>query len=303
MTNTIEYSFKTYINSLNKCYSKDVQDYLPKTNDFSESFIEAFEKKDFEQILKFGQNHSNQYIKSICNRIVGVHYIQMSRRDNSELEVNKTFELIANSITEIPPISTISSVGSQGFLSIPIFKFEDHIEHFEFIRFHIWSSKLDKYIDPKTRDMFSIHSHRFHARSWIITGELVNQDYDIDRESKSPNSALFEIKYNATLNEVNQHQSTANNTGKQIEVKESNKSIFSKSNTYEIKQGDFHKSTQKNGQGTTATFFSFYLNNEKLGESEVTGPMEIQESKINRKMYIEPNEFINDIKESIEAEL
>jgi len=302
MSNPIKYSFKTYINSLNKCYSKDVQYSLPKPNDFSESFKEAFENKDFEQILEFGQTQSNQYIKSICNRIAGVHLIQKARRNNSGLDVNKAFELIADSITEIPSISTISSVGSQGFLSIPIFKFEEHIENFEFIRFHIWSPKLDKYIDPKTRDVFSIHSHRFHARSWIITGELVNQDYNIDRESDNPNSALFEIKYNATLNEVNQHQSTANNTGKQIEVKETNNLIFSKSNTYEIKQGDFHKSTQKNEQGTTATFFSFYLNNEKLGESEVTGPMDIEESKINRKMYIEPNEFINDIKESIKAE-
>lgn len=303
MTKTIKYSFDTYINSLIKCYAKDVEESLPKADEFPKSFIEAFDEKQFDKILEYGQNHSDQFVKSMCYRIVGVHNIQIARRNNAELDINKTFELIANSITEIPSISTISSVGSQGFLSIPIFKFEEDIENFEFIRFHIWSPKLDKYIDPKTSEMFSIHSHRFHAKSWIITGELLNQDYTIDRESSNPNSALFEIKYNATLNEVNQHQSIAKNTGRQIEVIESTNSIFTKHDTYEINQGDFHKSTQKNTESTTATFFSFYLTNEKLGESEVTGPLEIEESKINRKMYIEPNDYINDIKESINAGL
>lgn len=302
MTNSIKYSFSTYLTSLNKCYAKEVQESLPEVNDFPETLIEAFDNKDLSKILEYGQSQPDLFLKSICKRIVGVHLIQMSRRNNSELEVNKTFSLIAESIVEIPSNSTISSVGSQGFLSIPIFKFEEDIENFEFIRFHIWSPQLDKYIDPKTRDMFSIHSHRFHAKSWIITGGLVNQDYNIDRESNNPNSALFEIKYNATLNEVNQHQSTANNTGKQIEVKESGKTVFTKNQSYEIKQGNFHKSSQKDDLNTTATFFSFYLNNEKLGESEVTGPIDIAESKINRKMYIEPNEFIKDIKESIETE-
>ncbi|WP_299528974.1 hypothetical protein [Ulvibacterium sp.] len=302
MHNQIKYSFDNYLNSLNKCYSEEVQHLLPNINDFPNAIINAFEKKEFSTILEFGRNQSDQFMTSVCNRIVGIHNIQISRRNKTELDVNKTFKLISASITGIPSNSTISSVGSQGFLSIPLFKFEEEIRNLEFIRFHIWSPKLEKYIDPRTRDLFSIHSHRFHAQSWIITGELVNQDYKVNRKSENANSALFEIIYNETLNNVNQHQSTARNSGKYIEVKELRKSIFTKNDTYEIQQGEFHKSSQKNDLMTSATFFSFYLNNEQLGQSEVTGPIDITESKINRKMYIEPREFLREIEESIDAE-
>lgn len=291
----LKYNFEDYLNCVKICYSEDVQDLLPVINDFPDVFTEHFENEKFDEIIKFGNNQNNDFIESVCYRIVGVKQIQNSRKNNIALDIESTFTLIAHSILCIPSTSTISSVGSQGFLSIPLFKFDRVIQQFEFLRFHIWAPELEKYIDPTSRDYFSIHSHSFNAQSWIIAGELINQDYSINRDSENPYAALFKIQYNQSLNEVNQHQSVAVNTENQIEVEEIGKTVFRRNDTYEIAKCDFHSSRQTEPKEISATFFSFHLSNETLNQSEVTGPLDIKESVINRKMYIDPTKFIKSI--------
>lgn len=298
MNVVMKYDFEEYLNSIKKCYAVEIQEQLPKLSDFSDAIVENFENEQFEEILKFGKDHSNSFVTSICNRIVGVSRIQKSRRNETVLDIKSTFSLIANSIINIESTSTISSVGSQGFLSIPLFKYDKIIENFEFIRFHIWAPELEEYINPTARDHFSIHSHSFNAQSWIISGELTNQDYSISRNSDNPNAALFKIQYNKSLNEVNQHQSIAVNTQEKIEVEEIRKTIFRSNDTYKIAKGEFHSSKQTNIEEISATFFSFHLSNENLIQSEVTGPIDIKESEINRKMYIDPKDFIKCINNS-----
>lgn len=55
---------------------------------------------------------------------------------------------------------------------------------FEFIRLHIWDKSLEDYIDQNASTNFSIHTHSFHAHSWIVTGKIINDRYTVTESDK-----------------------------------------------------------------------------------------------------------------------
>ena len=295
----LEYDFEVYLSCIKKSYATSIQSELPVVSDFPNSLFESNSKINLEELETYGEKSPNAFIKSICNRILGVYNIQYSRIHGSELDIKSTWEYIANSILQISLESTISSIGSQGFLSVPLFKYDVEIESFEFLRFHIWSPQIEALVDQEKRELFSIHSHSFHAQSWIITGSLINADFDIVQNSNDSNSSLFKVEYNKSLNEVNQHQSKAINTNINVKSIQTSVRNLNQGDTYTIQEGEFHKSIQKESSQLSATFFSFNAKDRNVVQSHVLGPIDIKESSINRKMFIDPSSFISDVNKSL----
>ncbi|ERM80292.1 hypothetical protein P872_13520 [Rhodonellum psychrophilum GCM71 = DSM 17998] len=265
-------SFKTKINTIEN---------ITKTvfNDANEVTI--------DQLKDFCHTSNDNFLKSMIDRLIGVREIIYCRENNLELKMLAVWRLISNSIRLIPSEFTISSIGSQGFLSIPLYKTDKPLEAFDFIRLHIWDDSLDKYMDLQKCEDFSIHSHTFFAKSWIITGQIINNRYEFDLNSSNSKHSFFEVVYNDSLNQVNQHSSKAVNKGKNAELIKVSEEIHYESGYYEIKPSKLHKSGHKNSPLCSATFFSF-TGKDGLGKSFVIGPKEITESEINRKMNIDP---------------
>ncbi|ADB36128.1 hypothetical protein [Spirosoma linguale] len=273
-------------NPIVKSYAVEFLSKIMSLEDIRTLLFNDVNTKTTKEIIDFADQSSDNYLSSFIYRLVGVKEIIFCRENRAQLDTNEVWKLISKSIRVIPSGLTISSIGSQGFLSIPLYKQDASLGNFDFIRLHIWDDSLDEYMDMKKCLDFSIHSHTFFAKSWIIIGKVKNDRYEYKIDSNGTHS-FFEVQYNKSLNEVNQHTSKAVNKNiNAILFKTSEETHFSKGN-YEIEPSKLHQSGHLNSPNPSATFFSF-TGKDGLGESFVIGPKDIAESEINRKMNISP---------------
>lgn len=286
--------FSKYNFGLIKSYEVNFINVCPSLEEMKNIFFANSSDINIETLLKLSKQSNNIYIDSYMNRLIGIREIVYCRDNNHILDIKFVWKLIKQSIDLIPSSFTISSIGSQGFLSIPLYKNDKDINEFDFLRLHIWDKTLDEHMDLEKNENFSIHTHTFFARSWIITGKVINNRFDFEITDENSTHSLFKVQYNDSLNKVNKHTSTAINENINVAlIKTSEECHFSKS-YYEIKPGKLHKSGHLGNLETSATFFSF-TGREGLATSIVVGPKEIQSSEVNRKVDIDPQALLSKI--------
>ena len=286
--------FELLLMSINSCYAKDVVGHLPKLEDFPKEIFQKTEV-DLNLLLNIITNYSDFYVKSVTLRIIAIHELRNVRELKAKVDLKRIWKFILESILIIPTSATISSIGSQGFLSIPLFKDDRKKESFDFIRLHIWDNSLNEFINSEKCENFSIHTHTFYAKSWVLCGKVINDRFTINIVEKPTNHSLFTVGYNKSLNEVNQHTSKANNTSTFVNLNQVSHEIYSQGGTYTIDAGDFHKSGSKGRNGLSATLFSFTAKEGLVEQSYVVGPSKLTTSEINRKMLIDPIQLLKKI--------
>lgn len=290
--------FFLFCKPLLKSYSESFKNEIQSLKDLINFWFSENPSIMVVEILKHLKNQPNPFIKSLLLRLIGTREIIHSRDHNLQLDVKPVWEWISESIRVVPNKYTISSIGSQGFLSIPLYKSEETRETFDFLRLHIWNDSLNEYMDLKKVEEFSIHSHTFFARSWVITGKIINDRFEIIKNSNISQHSVFKVVYNDSLNEVNQHTSKAKNENIGVELIKVNEEVHYARGYYEIKPSQLHKSGHKNSPKCSATFFSF-TGKDGLGESCVIGPQKIKESEVNRKMNISPINLLDKIDQQL----
>ncbi len=290
--------FKTYYEPLLKGYAEEFKTVIKPNNDICKLIFTDSKTISIDKLKSIIKKENDIYVESLIYRLIGVREIIYCRENKQNLNIKYVWELISKSIKIIPNNYTISSIGSQGFLSIPLYKFDESLESFDFLRLHIWDDSLNQYIDLEKCENFSIHTHTFYAESWVITGKIINNRFDYNINSDNSNHSFFKVVYNDSLNEVNQHTSKAVNEKIDIELYQTSKEIHFENGNYKIEAGKLHKSGHTNSPFPSATFFSFTGKN-GLDKSIVIGPKHISESIINRKMIIDPTELLNKIDQQL----
>ncbi|AWH73296.1 hypothetical protein DCS32_03720 [Dokdonia sp. Dokd-P16] len=283
--------FRGYHEPLLKGYTEGIKEVIKPIKDICSLIFSNSKTILTDELISLVRKTDDVYLESIIYRLIGVREIIYCRENNKKLDVKFVWKLISKSIEIIPIEYTISSIGSQGFLSIPLYKFDKSLESFDFIRLHIWDDSLNQYIDLKKRDDFSVHTHTFFAESWVITGEIINNTFDFEISSSNSKHSFFKVVYNDSLNEINQHTSKAINEKIDVQISQTSKETHFKNGYYNVSAGKLHKSGHSNSPLASATFFSFTGKN-GLDKSIVIGPKDISESIINRKMIIDPTELL-----------
>jgi len=286
--------FIGYYEPLLKGFSESFKNHILSRDVLLKIFFEKSERQTIIDLQKTIEKQTDNFVKSLMYRLLGTREIISCRDNNLPLDVKAVWRLISESIRIIPSNNTISSIGSQGFLSIPIYKMDKTLETFDFLCLHIWDDSLDEYMDLQKVEDFSIHSHTFFAKSWVITGKIINDRFEYIKDSKNAKHSFFKVIYNNSLNEVNQHTSKAVNKNIDAELIKVSEEVHHEMAVYEIKPSKLHKSGHKNSPKCSATFFSF-TGKDGLGESFVIGPKQITESEVNRKMNISPIYLLNKI--------
>ena len=274
-------------NPIVKSYATEYLSKIESLESIKNLLFNGLSTKSTKELIDFADETIDNYVSSFIYRLVGVKEIIFCRENKKHLNTNEVWKLISKSIRIIPSELTISSIGSQGFLSIPLYKKDLSLETFDFIRLHIWDDSLDKFMDLQKCQDFSIHSHTFFAKSWIITGKVKNDRYEYETDAEYTTHSFFEVQYNKSLNEVNQHSSIAVNKNINARLFKTSEEVHFAKGYYEIEPSKLHQSGHLNSPNSSATFFSF-TGKDGLGESFVIGPKEIVESEINRKMNISP---------------
>lgn len=97
------------------------------------------------------------------------------------------------------------------------------------LRIHVWPNHSNYRQAPS----WLTHDHIFHLKSWVISGEIENQEYAIQHDGRD--CAIYEAMYDGD-------KSILNNTNVYCSKKLSKKSVYSSGDYYEVKSGVFHES-------------------------------------------------------------
>ncbi len=176
------------------------------------------------------------------------------------IETNKQWKRIYNFLKKFFNGKIISSVGSQGFLSIPLYRNQMNCGQMEILRLHIWDESLKRYINQDGLDTFSVHSHKYNVQSWVLTGDLFNYRYINDWSRNEETSVnYFKINWEKTKNNNsdNSMKSTIVNTGVKSYLKLNSKEIYKKGETYSLNAGEFHKSKVNTNNIINSSLFLF----------------------------------------------
>jgi hypothetical protein len=287
--------FNTLLESITSCYSKDFKELIPQLKSFPDQLIRNSDEINLADIEAFGETQNNKFIHSTVKRIIAIKNIQAARANETLIDTKHIWNLIMDSILQLPPEGIIATIGSQGFLSIPLMRYLTDLNNFDFIRLHIWDDSLTEYMDSEKTEMFSIHSHAFHAHSWILAGKVLNERYSVNKTNLSDKLSLFTIQYDKSLKDVNQHTSVARNTNDKVETYQLSREEYMSGSFYQIKEENFHRSDNLGVNGLSATIFSFSSKNRAPVTSYVVGPNRIKESEINRSITFNPLPLIKKI--------
>jgi len=256
-----------------------------------------------QELMVFCLNHSDKLLKCIGLRILLVDHIlkkyEKTLLKNEKIDINKAWEILYESFQGLPESHLIASIGSQGFLSIPIYH-SMKSNNFNFIRLHIWDESLDKHLNLDTYKQLSIHSHQFHAQSWILTGEIYNKRFDVNKvENQLTDYNYFDIQWNNSENTVNRKTSIAVNTRNYVEVLEKEVEVYKSEDTYSINAGEFHESRAKKKNCISSTLFIFSTHKGRVPTSHVLGPSNIEYSEINRKVQVNFSPLLDKLNSAI----
>ncbi|PKA99230.1 hypothetical protein B0O79_2934 [Flavobacteriaceae bacterium MAR_2009_75] len=240
--------------------------------------------------------------KSLWLKCLIAYKVFDAQEGKSSININEIYTLIYNSLNLLDEEQILSRIGSQGFLSIPVFRLDKKEESFDLLRLHIWDKELEQHINREKADNFSIHSHQFHAHSWILSGNVHNTLYEVQPAESQTDYSHFEIKWKNNLKKVNERQSIASNTKKYVSVDKTSRSEYSAGQAYTIPAGKFHKSGTNKDQPINSTLFLFSSKFSRVPKSFVLGPSYIHESEINRSKDIDAKPLLKKLKNHISDE-
>jgi hypothetical protein len=239
------------------------------------------------------------YTRIIIFRSIALFLLQNTTEKDFPIILPTIWKLLYKSIIAFSDKDIIATIGSQGFLSVPLYHSDKGEKSFDFFRLHIWDTSLEQFIDFKKTEQFAIHSHQFYAHSWIIAGEILNTQHIVQETSENTEYSYFEIKWNNSANEVNSKTSLAVNTNIFANVKALEVERYGPGAVYQINAGEFHKSRVNTDKPINATIFLFTTKKGRVPKSFVLGPSDITESKINRKIMIEARPLIEKLNTKI----
>jgi hypothetical protein len=198
----------------------------------------------------------------------------------------------------------IASIGSQGFLAIPLYRFEEG-SNLDILRLHIWDKSLSIYIDKEKTELFSIHCHQFDAQSWILYGEVYNARFDVIESLVKTDYNYFKIDWDKSNHDStdNRKKSIAKNTAIPVIVRPQLREVYLPGDTYTISPGEFHQSRVNENKGISSTLFLFSSSKGSIEGSKVIGPSDIMESTINRKVDIDCLNLLNKLNSLINGRI
>lgn len=167
------------------------------------------------------------------------------------------------------------SRSAQGFIALPLCSIIAQGKIVELIRLHVWLPD-----GQRGNEDFAIHSHQPFAQSWILAGEGIDYQYDVQPVSENENATHSEYRLSwdtgkGLSKQYSAHQqlSTVANSHVPVKCEQVSKNIHNFECTYSIPAGRFHR-TQVHGGALHATLFFFDASRGFLDDAPVLGPVE-----------------------------
>ena len=243
--------------------------------------IALFSEYTFSDLLSLCEGLSCNRERAMLQRILLLfdarfHSVMDSRETTFPHDVR--LKMLINTVMWLSDGDLISSVGSQGFLSIPLYRSAEVNEGVVLLRLHIWDSSLKRYIEP-VYEKFSIHSHVFYGSSIIVSGSLENRVYELDKNDTSSDLSLFKVLWSERRCDQGSVAMLSRliNTEQRVRIHNETSDFYYAGQIYTIDAGEFHRSLADSSGKIAATLFLFDSSLGNKASSYIVGPSNFSE--------------------------
>lgn len=225
---------------------------------------------DYAVILDKYCEHESKLNINFIKHVILTDYCLRAFKQGEKINTLFVWRLIFEVLKFFRQDFQTAGIGSQGFLSIELYRFEKN-EDRKILRLHLWSDNFDKEFEQNDYRKYKIHSHLFNAQSHVLSGSIKNNRYKILDSNNETENSLYKINWVTTENNGQTiRKSHLIKEIENIEIKKINSEVISISQEYSININEFHSS--ESTSQISATLFLFDSDEGLNENSKVVGP-------------------------------
>lgn len=225
----------------------------------------------YDEILdKYSTNETPTAI-SLIKLVVLSDYSLKAFASRNRINTQFAWRLILDVLTFFNKNNPVSTIGSQGFVSIELYRFESGKDR-KILRLHIWDESFS--INPQNVNLkkYEIHSHLFNAQSHVLAGSILNERFDISSSNDKSENSLYQINWKSITNDdgISKRQSDLTVYVNHVKVTKLSSETIGAGQDYSVSINEYHSSRSLTPISATLFLFNSY---EGLSElSKVVGP-------------------------------
>jgi hypothetical protein len=219
--------------------------------------------------------------------IAGIILRLARKQAGSAADIRSIWPMLYSSICPESELPIIASLGSQGFLSIPLYFKGSGSDISSILRLHFWHESMFKE-QGGNQVHSSIHSHRFHATSWVLEGNITDTSYDVSDANDQTGYCFFDLKWQPSKSaSLNENKSVIENSGVFADVIVRSVRTYQGGQSYEIDCGVYHSSFVHFAQDgrLLSTLFLFDAQKGMIERGGVVGPANVRREETIRQPF------------------
>jgi hypothetical protein len=225
----------------------------------------------YDELLEEYSITESQSAISFIKLVILSDYSLKSFRARKKINTQFAWRLIFEILTFFNKNNPVSNIGSQGFLSIELYRFESNKDR-KILRLHIWDESF--LINSQDIDFgkYKIHSHLFNAQSHVLAGSVLNERFDVLNSSENTEKSLYRInwKSNTDENGISKRESQLIVDTNDIRINKLSSETITIGQDYSVSINEFHSSQPITP--IAATLFLFNSGDGLNDLSKVVGP-------------------------------
>lgn len=242
--------------------------------DINNLILRAYRDKrllNYDEILgKYSFNESPAAI-SFIKLVVLADYSLKTFKSRRRINIQFVWRLTFDCLTFFKKDKPESGIGSQGFLSIELYRYESN-ENRKILRLHIWDESFSNEFKTSEFGKYKVHSHLFGAQSQVLAGSILNNRYKVLKTEDYSENSLYNIDW---INETDdkgckKRKSELNIDLKNIKLKRTSSETIKSGQYYSVSINEFHSS--QSITPLSATLFLFNSDEGLNDKSKVVGP-------------------------------
>ena len=217
---------------------------------------------------------------SVTESPVAINFIKLLILSDYSLKVFKArkrintqfaWRLAFDCLTFFKKDDSTAGIGSQGFLSIELYRFESERNR-KILRLHIWDESFAHNFQNNDFGKYKVHSHLFSAQSHVLAGSILNERYEVLNSDKPSDHSLYRIDWKSIKddNGFSKRKSELNVDISDVRLRKTSSETISMGQEYSVSINEYHSS--KSITPLTATLFLFNSDEGLNDLSKVVGP-------------------------------
>jgi hypothetical protein len=226
---------------------------------------------EYDEILsKYSVDESPvaiSFIKLLILSDYSLKAFKARRRINTQF----AWRLIFDGLTFFKKDNPKVGVGSQGFLSIELYRYESDNNR-KILRLHIWNESFANEFTGNEFGKYKVHSHLFNAQSQVLVGSLSNHRYEVLETEETSEESLYKIEWKSEKDDegLSKRKSELNVDLKNVKLKKASSETVTIGQEYSVSINEYHSSNSNTP--LTATLFLFNSDEGLNNLSKVVGP-------------------------------